>query len=95
MTAAEELRNEIANSNIIDKKKVLESITNGIRTEGVCLVYQPYNPPSEIIYNSRSIQITSPKEETAIREFALSQGFSIMRAYHPVSGREYGFYVTL
>lgn len=95
MTAAEQLRNEIVNSNIIDRKKVLESITNGIRTNGECLVYEPYNPPSEIIYNSCSIQISSLNEETAIREFALSQGFSIKRAYHPVSGRLYGFYVTL
>ena len=95
MTAAEQLRKEIANSDIIDRKKVLESIINGIRTNGECLVYEPYNPPSEIIYNSGSIQISSLKEETAIREFALSQGFRIMRAYHPVSGRLYGFYVKL
>ena len=95
MTAAQQLRSEILHSSTIDKGKVLESVRNGIKNCGECLVWEPYNAPSKTIYNSGSIEVGSLEDETAIKEYCLSQGFRIKRAFHPVSGRAYGFYVTL
>lgn len=95
MTAAEELRRELANSDIIDKKKVMAAVENGIRNVGECLVLKPYGATPEIIYGTESIKVGTLAAETAIKQFVLSQGFRIRRAFHPVSGREYGFYVTL
>lgn len=95
MTEAEKLRQEILKASAIDKQKVLESVRSGIKRNGECLVYEPYNPPKTTIYNSGSIEVGALEDETAIKEFVLSQGFRIKRAYHPVSGRAYGFYVIL
>lgn len=95
MNTAEQLRQEIANSNIIDKQKVLESVVNGIRQNGYCLVWEPYSGRSKIVYGSGSIEIARLEEEEAIRQYVLSQGFHVRRAFHPASGREYGFEVRL
>ena len=95
MNAAEMLRKEIVNSDIIDKKKVLETVTNGIRQNGYCLVWEPYSGRSHIVYGSCNIEIARLEEEVAIKEYCQAQGFRIRRAFHPASGREYGFEVSL
>lgn len=95
MNAAEQLRQEIVNNEIIDKKKVLESVINGIRQNGYCLVWEPYSQRSKIVYGSCNIEIARSEEKEAIRQYCLSQGFRIKRAFHPASGREYGFEVRL
>lgn len=95
MTAAEQLRSEILRSNTIDKNKVLESVRNGILKNGKCLVWEPYDAPIKTVYNEGSIEVSSLKDETAIKEFVISQGFRVKRAYHAVSGRECGFDVML
>jgi len=95
MNAAEQLRQEIVNSELIDKKKVLESVTNGIRQNGYCLVWEPYSGRSKIVYGSTTIEIARLEEEEAIKQYCLAQGFHVRRAFHPASGREYGFEVRL
>lgn len=93
MTEAEKLRQEILKASAIDKQKVLESVRSGIKRNGECLVYGPYG--TEIVYKSGSIEVCSIKQEESIKEYVLSEGFRIKKAYHPISGREYGFYVIL
>lgn len=95
MNAAEQLRSEILHSSTIDKKAVLDAVMEGIRHNGECLVWEPYNAPEKTKYNPGSIEIASLEDETAIREYCIFQGFRIKRAFHPTSGRAYGFYVTL
>ena len=90
MTAAEQLRREILSSNSIDKNKVLESVRNGILKCGKCLVWEPFDAPKKTVYNKGSIEVASLEDETAIKEFVISQGFRVKRAYNPASGREYG-----
>ena len=95
MTAAEQLRREILSSNSIDKNKVLESVRNGILKSGKCLVWDPYDAPKKTVYNDGSIEVASLEDATAIKEYVIAQGFRVKRAYHPASGREYGFEVML
>ena len=95
MNAAEQLRNEMLNSGIIDKKRVLEIIANGIKEYGYCLVWEPYNQRSHIVYGDCTIEISDLKEEVAIKELALKEGFHVKNAYHPASGRVYGIDIYL
>lgn len=95
MTAAEQLRREICSTSSIDKNKVLESVRKGIIKCGECLVWEPYNAPENTVYNAGSIEVASLEDETAIKQFVISQGFRVKRAFHPASGRQYGFYVML
>jgi len=95
MNAANQLRSELLNNGIIDKQKVLQCITNGIKANGYCLVWEPYNTPSKIIYRDCSIEISDLKEEVAIKELALLEGFRVKNAYHPASGRPYGIEISL
>lgn len=95
MNAAEKLRSEMLNGGIIDKNKVLNIIANGIRENGYCLVWEPYNTPSQIRYRDCTIEISDLKEEVAIKELALKEGFHVRNAYHPASGRPYGIEISL
>ena len=95
MNAAEKLRNEMVNGGIIDKDMVLKTVMNGIRQNGYCLVWDPYTGRSKIHYGDCNIEIAELSELTAIKEFCQSEGFRVKPAYHPVSGRSYGYEITL
>ena len=95
MNAAEKLRTELVNSNVIDKKKVMEVITEGIKSYGYAEVIVPYNNRSKIFYGDCHIEVAELNELTAIKEYALSEGFHVKTAYHPVSGRNYGYEISL
>ena len=95
MTTAENLRNEMLNSSLVDKDKVLATVKNGIKRYGYCLVWEPYSRPSEIHYGDSNIETSKPSETTAIKEICRAEGFYIKPAYHPISGRCYGFEVSL
>lgn len=95
MNASEQLRNEMLNGGIVDKKKVLATITNGIKKNGYCLVWIPYNAPKQIHYGNCDIEIAESAELTAIKEICRAEGFCVKNAYHPVSGRNYGYEISL
>ena len=95
MNAAEKLRQEMVNGGVVDREKVLATVTNGIKENGYCLVWEPYNCPSKIKYGDCNIEISSLTELTAIKEICRVEGFHIKPAYHPASGRAYGYEVSL
>ena len=94
MNAAEQLRMELVNSKQFDKAEVIETVRNGIKNGGYSEVIVPYNEPSRVSYGSCHIECSSEQCE-AIKEFLKSEGFRISTAYHPVSGRPYGYEVRL
>ena len=96
MNAAQQLKNELVNGELFDKRKVLETVSNGIRNNGgLSEIIIPYNPPSKIRYGSYDIECSSSEEMEGIKEFLKQQGFRIRTAYHPVSGRAYGYEARL
>ncbi len=96
MNAADKLRNELQNSSLIDKQKVLETVANGIaKNGGYSEVTVGYNPVSRVVYGSYDIECPSFQEVEAIKQYVISQGFKVRRAFHPISGREYGIAVFL
>ena len=94
MNAAEQLRNELRNSASFDKKKVIETVANGIMNGGYCEIIVPYNPPASVVYGGCHIECSYEALEP-IKQFLRSEGFSFKTAYHPVSGRAYGYEVSL
>lgn len=96
MTAADKLRQELQNSPLFDKTKVLETVSNGIaKNGGYSEVTVSYNPAPDIYYGTYDIDCPSFQEVEAIKQFVISQGFKVRRAFHPISGREYGIAVYL
>ena len=96
MNAAEQLRNQLVNGNLFDRKKVLETVTNGIvNNGGLSEIIIPYNPPCKIRYGSYDIECSSSEELEGIKEFLKKEGFRIRTAYHPISGRAYGYEARL
>lgn len=95
MKAAEALKNEVANGGIVDREKVLTTVVNGIRTNGSCLVWDPYTGRSNIHYGDCNIEIAKLAELTAIKQICLEEGFHVRNAYHPASGRCYGYEISL
>lgn len=95
MNAAEKLRKEMVNGGIVDREKVLATVTNGIRENGYCLVWDPYSGRSKIHYGDCNIEIAELAELTAIKQICLEEGFKVRNAYHPVSGRSYGYEISL
>lgn len=95
MNAAEQLKIQMANSGLFDKQKVLESTTKGIQENGYCEIIAPYNMPDRIVYGDCHIEVASGRQMEAIAEFLKQEGFRIRPAYHPVSGRNYGYKATL
>lgn len=94
MNAAEQLRRELANSSSFDKEEVLATVANGIKNGGYSEIIVPYNEPSKPSYGYNHIECSYEQCE-AIKEFLIKQGFRIRRAYHPVSGRPYGYEARL
>ena len=84
----------MVNGGVVDREKVLATVTNGIKENGYCLEREPYNCPS-IKYGDCNIEISSLTELTAIKEICRAEGFHIKTAYHPASGLAYGYEVSL
>lgn len=95
MNAAEKLKKEMVNGNIVDREKVLATVTNGIMKKGYCLVWDPYGGRSKIHYGNCDIEIAELAELAAIKQICLEEGFHVKNAYHPVSGRNYGYEITI
>ena len=95
MNTAEQLRIQMANSDLFDKQKVLASTANGIREYGYCEIIAPYNTPDRIVYGDCHIEVATGRQMEAIAEYLKQEGFRIRPAYHPVSGRNYGYKATL
>ena len=92
MNAAEKLRNELRNSDLFDRKKVLETVTNGIKNNGgYSEITYPYHMISKIHYGSYDIEVATSEQMEGIVQFLKDEGFRIRKAYHPVSGRDYGY----
>lgn len=92
MNAAEQLRNELRNSASFDKKKVLETVINGIKNNGgYSEIIDTYNGRDKIYYGTYHIEVATLEQEEGIKEFLLSEGFKIRKSYHPVSGRWCGY----
>lgn len=95
MNAADRLRNSLANSNVFDKQKVLDTVANGIKNNGgLCEIIVPYNAPSHVVYYDCHIECDY-EHLSAIKEFLSQEGFKLRTAYHPISGRSYGYEVSL
>lgn len=95
MKAADKLRNSLANSGLFDKQKLLDTVANGIRNNGGhCEIIVPYNAPSHVVYCGCHIECDY-SHLAAIKEFLQQEGFSFRSARHPISGRPYGYEVTL
>lgn len=98
MNAAEKLRNELINSNLFDKEKVIKTVTNGIKNNGgysEILYYGNRMSSGSISYGSYDIECGSNEQLEAIKEFLKTQGFSIRIARHPVSYRDIGYKISL
>lgn len=95
MNAAERLRKEMVSGGIVDREKVLATVTNGIKENGYSLVWDPYGGVNKIKYGDCNIQFSSVEEEEAIRQICLEEGFNVKKAYHPTSGRWYGYEISL
>lgn len=93
MNYAEQLKNELANT-MFDKSKVLETISNGIKSNGESLIWEPYTCGNGIKYGDCNIECPM-NIGTAIASWLRGQGFRVRNDYHPVSGRFYGYMVTI
>ena len=94
MNAAEQLRDQLINGGLFDKQEVLNTVINGIKNGGYSEIIVPYNPPQRVVCGTHHIECSDEQCE-AIKEFLKSQGFRVRRAYHPVSGRPYGYEASL
>lgn len=98
MNAAEQLRQELVNSNLFDKDKVIKTVTNGIKNNGgysEILYYGRGMSPASISYGSYNIECSSEKQLQAIKEYLKTQGFQVGVARHPISYREIGYKISL
>lgn len=98
MNAAEQLRQELVNSNLFDKDKVIKTVTNGIKNNGgysEILYYGRGMSPASISYGSYNIECSSEKQLQAIKEYLKTQGFRVGVARHPISYREIGYKISL
>ena len=94
MNTAEKLRQELASSALFDKAEVLETVKNGVKNGGYSEIIVPYNEPSKVHCGQYHIECSYEQCE-AIKEFLKQEGFRIKTAFHPVSGRPYGYEARL
>lgn len=96
MTIAEQLREEMAQSVVFDRDKVIDAVKNGIRRDGVAYVlFYGYAYTQGIIYRSTEVEVSSNAECEAIRRFLMDNGFRCAVYHHPASGRPIGYKVML
>lgn len=96
MTVADQLREEMAQSVVFDRDKVIEVVKNGIRHSGVAYVtYYGFGYTQEIIYGSVEVEVSSNAECEAIKCFLTDNGFRCVVYHHPASGRPIGYKVML
>lgn len=96
MTIAEQLREEMAQSVVFDRDKVIEAVKNGIRHNGVAYVlFYGYAYTQEIIYRSTEVEVSSNAECEAIKLFLTDNGFRCAVYHHPASGRPIGYKIML
>ena len=93
MNAAEQLKKELANT-LFDKEKVLAIVCEGIKHNGESCIYEPYTCGSDIRYGDCNIECPM-NIGTAIASYLRGQGFRVRNDYHPMSGRFYGYVVTI
>ena len=91
MNAAEALKRELSNSSLFDKEKVLATVINGIKNNGGWseIIYDGYR--GKLYYGSYDVECATSAECEGIKEYLKSEGFRIGTAYHPASGRPYGY----
>ena len=96
MTIAEQLREEMAQSVVFDRDKVIEAVKNGIRHNGVAYVtYYGFGYTQEIIYRSTEVEVSNNAECEAIKWFLTDNGFRCVVYHHPASGRPIGYKIML
>ena len=96
MTVADQLREEMAQSVVFDRGKVIEAVKNGIRYNGVAYVtYYGFGYTQEIIYRSAEVVVSSSAECEVIRRFLTDNRFRSVVYHHPVSGRPIGYKIML
>lgn len=96
MTVADQLREEMAQSVVFDRDKVIEAVKNGIRHNGVAYVtYYGFGYTQEIIYRSMEVEVSSNAECEAIKRFLTDNGSRCAVYHHPASGRPIGYKVML
>lgn len=96
MTVADQLREEMAQSVVFDRDKVIEAVKNGIWHNGVAYVlFYGYTYTQEIIYRSTEVEVSSNAECEAIKRFLTDNGFRCAVYHHPASGRPIGYKVML
>ena len=96
MTIAEQLREEMAQSVVFDRGKVIEAVKNGIRHNGVAYVlFYGFAYTQEIIYRSTEVEVSSNAECEAIKRFLTDNGFRCAVYHHPASGRPIGYKIML
>ena len=96
MTIAEQLREEMAQSVVFDRDKVIEAVKNGIRHDGVAYVtYYGFGYTQEIIYRSAEVEVSSIAECEVIRRFLTDNGFRCVVYHHPAIGRPIGYKISL
>lgn len=105
MTIAEQLREEMAQSVVFDRYKVIEAVKNGIRHNGVAYVtyygfgytqgIYEFAYTQGIIYRSTEVEVSSNAECEAIKRFLTDNGFRCAVYHHPASGRPIGYKVML
>jgi|GEM_PF-4064272 len=94
MNEAEKLRNDLINGGLFDKKKVLATVTNGIRHNGGISEIIEYYAKSGVSYGSYDITCSNEAGE-AIAQYLRQQGFKVRNSYHPISGHWQGYQVSL
>lgn len=96
MTVADQLREEMAQSVVFDRDKVIEAVKNGIWHNGVAYVlFYGYTYTQGIIYRSTEVEVSSNAECEAIKRFLTDNGFRCAVYHHPASGRPIGYKVML
>lgn len=97
MTAAEQLKAEMAGSVVFDKDKVIAAVKNGIKRDGVAYItYFGYKDSmTGIVYRYNEVEVTSGEECQAIKQFLQKEGFALVTYHHPASYRPIGYKVML
>lgn len=93
MKAAEQLKQQLANSELFDKEKVLETIIRGIKSNGESYVTE-YARMSSVSYGKCNIECGNANG-TAIAAYLRDQGFRVRNYYHPISGNWCGYIVSI
>ena len=96
MTVADQLREEMAQSVVFDRDKVINAVKNGIRRDGVAYVtYYGFGYTLGIIYRYAEVVVSSSAECEVIRRFLTDNGFRCVVYHHPASGRPIGYKIML